>query len=130
MRPVLAGDMAPTPDVILPTPDTMRLGRPGILALFSLTLWPPASAVAQTSPPAEVVSLHGPWRFRAGDDPAWSRPDLDADAGAGWEDITVPTGWGPIGYRGSPAAFAWYRKTVQVASADRAGLGLAMGPVD
>jgi signal transduction histidine kinase/CheY-like chemotaxis protein len=107
----------------------MRLRRLGSCLVVSG--WALASAAwAHADGPGaavSIVSLHGPWKFRAGDDPAWSRPDLDE---TGWADIEVPTGWGPVGYTGPPAPFVWYRRTVHVTSPDRSGLGLALGAVD
>ena len=74
-------------------PSAVFLLAPGLLAL----------AVG-----AAPMDLAGPWRFQAGDDPAWAAPGFDD---AAWATVAVPTGWG----RESPqASLAWYRLRVKV----------------
>ena len=84
-------------------------------------------AGAQTVDGPEPLSLTGPWKFRTGDDPAWAAPTFDD---RDWPEIRVPTGWGPVGYKGPVAHLCWYRKTVQLPGGDHSRLAIAMGPVD
>ena len=60
-----------------------------------------------------VISLHGQWRFSAGDDMRWASPDFDDGK---WENVTLPEGWI---MRGLPAAgIGWYRTTVVIPEND------------
>jgi diguanylate cyclase (GGDEF)-like protein len=62
----------------------------------------------------EPASLGGLWRFRTGDDPAWSAPSFDDSE---WRDLRVPLDWGRQGYDGY-SGFAWYRLTLQLPASD------------
>ena len=76
----------------------------------------------------EAVSLEGTWKQRLGDDPAWSRPDLDDSA---WDELQVPMGWGQRG--GTEVPFGWFRRTVELgpaAASAPGGLALTVGKVD
>jgi hypothetical protein len=88
-----------------------------------------------------VVALHGPWKFRTGDNPRWADPDFDD---AAWEtvDLTPPAGshdadvgltgyvpgWAARGHSGE-SGYAWYRMRVSMTSAHDVHLALA-GPPD
>lgn len=77
------------------------------------------------------AELAGPWKFRLGDDPAWSKTDFDD---SGWDsmDLTPPEGsadatlgisgylpgWTARGYKGH-SGFAWYRLRIHVEGANR-----------
>ena len=76
------------------------------LAALLLALAPaaPAQELA-VSARSDAVSLAREWRFSAGDDPAFARPDYDD---SGWSRIAVPTGWGPRGYHGPCVAAPGY----------------------
>ncbi|MGN6818793.1 MAG: hypothetical protein ACTHJR_08985 [Sphingomonas sp.] len=80
----------------------------------------------QPDPPGSGQTLDGPWRFHAGDDPAWASPATDD---RGWEAITLVSrpdsrdgDVGIPGYldgwraRGHPAleGYGWYRRRVTV----------------
>jgi diguanylate cyclase (GGDEF)-like protein len=66
------------------------------------------------------VDLTGPWRFRAGDDPAWAAPALhDAD----WDTLGVPGFW-RLSASAAPAGIGWYRATYTVREAPDVPLGL------
>jgi hypothetical protein len=54
---------------------------------------------------AKVAGLPAQWRFRAGDDDAWSAPDLDD---AAWERLAIGTPWETAGHPDLDG-FAWYR---------------------
>lgn len=77
------------------------------------------------------AELSGPWKFRLGDDSAWSKPDFDDSS---WDamDLTPPEGsadatlgisgylpgWTARGYAGH-SGFAWYRLRIHVEGANR-----------
>lgn len=66
------------------------------------------------------VELVGPWKFRTGDNPAWSESDFD-DSNWSTMDLTPPrgsagVGWSKLGYAGY-SGFAWYRLRVNVEGA-------------
>ena len=109
-----------------------------LLAQASSTKDRPApSQIASSSAPVEVslgesaAELGGPWKFRAGDNAAWSRPDFDDSAWSAM-DLTPPEGsadpslgisgylpgWTARGYKGY-SGFAWYRLRVNVEGANR-----------
>lgn len=84
--------------------------------------------VALRPGPDDAVSIAGTWKSRLGDDPAWSRPELDDTA---WSDVHVPMGWGERG--GPDAPFGWFRRTVALgpaAAAAPGGLALTLGKID
>jgi hypothetical protein len=72
----------------------------------------------------EPVKLTAPWRFHAGDDPAWAAPGFDDSK---WQ-LTPPDK--DIQQQGPPAdiRYGWYRIRVKL-PATQEGLALAMGPV-
>jgi signal transduction histidine kinase/CheY-like chemotaxis protein len=77
-----------------------------LIPLGTLSLAPLLLAVSLS--PGPHIDLSGAWQFHTGDDPAWAQPQFDDSA---WEKVSIPTGWG----RDSPvAAYAWYRRRVQV----------------
>jgi signal transduction histidine kinase/HPt (histidine-containing phosphotransfer) domain-containing protein/AmiR/NasT family two-component response regulator len=84
--------------------------------------------VALRPGPDEAISIAGTWKSRLGDDPAWSRPELDDSA---WSDVQVPMGWGKRG--GPDAPFGWFRRTVALgpaAAGTPGGLALTLGKID
>jgi hypothetical protein len=116
--------------------------------LFLILLWTlPSAASAQshaasaavTAPAAPFsvnlgessVALDGPWKFRTGDDMAWSQAGYD-DSTWGTMDLTPPPGspdanigesgdlpgWTELGYR-HYSGYAWYRLKVNVQGANR-----------
>jgi hypothetical protein len=84
----------------------------------------PGSFVEQVHLGDSVVPLVGPWKFSAGDNPAWAQPGFDDSA---WSemDMTPPTsrshpgrvlplpGWTARGYP-DHTGYAWYRLTIDV----------------
>ena len=97
----------------------------------------PPAAVSATQPAASsgsfveqvrlgdaVVPLVGPWKFSAGDNPAWAQPGFD-DSSWSEMDMTPPTsrshpgrvlplpGWTARGYP-DHTGYAWYRLTIDV----------------
>ncbi|MFI7546751.1 alpha/beta hydrolase-fold protein [Actinoplanes sp. NPDC049599] len=95
-----------------------------LLASLLLVLTPatvalaPAAATAGTRPADTSCATTGSvdfgvdlagagWRFRTGDDPAWSDP---AFVDTGWDAWSVPDNWG-AGELSSYDGFAWYRRT-------------------
>lgn len=91
-----------------------------LLALVVLILFSPFGA-------AQPVSLDGPWKLQAGDDPTWSSPGYDDSA---WQPVEVPRSWRKGGYP-AKGQMAWYRKTVDLSALNisAGGLGLRMGTV-
>lgn len=87
-----------------------------------------------------LLTLGGPWRFHAGDDPAWATPSYDDHA---WETVNLAAspgahdgdvgltgyvpGWGARGHPGY-AGFAWYRLRVRLAG-DTDSLAIAGPPL-
>lgn len=96
--------------------------------IFHHAKQPPKIPIQQTAiAPVPVklgessAELAGPWKFHTGDNPAWSRPDLDDSS---WDtmDLTVPkgspgAGWTVRGYPGY-SGFAWYRIRIDVEGAN------------
>ena len=106
-----------------------RAGRSALLLL--LLCGRPAFAAVAVPALDPPVDLSGPWLFRAGDDPAWARPDL---ADGGWETLRVPVPWGRQGHQ-AYSGVAWYRLHVHLpasalAQRDALRLGVSMGFVD
>ncbi len=86
-----------------------------VLALVGLL-----TQIQVAGPPAGPIDLAGPWRFRAGDDPAWAAPGLDD---TGWDTVRVPARWNrlvPPGYRGA----GWYRLRFEMREPATVPLGL------
>ncbi|HYK82798.1 MAG TPA: alpha-galactosidase [Gemmatimonadales bacterium] len=80
---------------------------------------------------SDVYPIRGPWRFRTGDDPAYSAREFDEEA---WEVIAVPGRWAAAGHP-DYAGFAWYRTRFRLpaagsASADGGGSYLELGKVE
>jgi hypothetical protein len=76
---------------------------------------------------ARVADLPARWRFRPGDDPAWSDPGLDD---GGWEQIAAGSPWEEAGHPGLDG-FAWYRARFTAPRHASAGsLALEIGRID
>lgn len=80
----------------------------------------PAIAAVPAKLGESSVELVGPWKFRTGDNPAWSEQDFD-DSNWSTMDLTPPrgsagVGWSKLGYAGY-SGFAWYRLRVNVEGA-------------
>lgn len=118
----------------------------GLLAALLLFCGGAVACAQATSAPAiqpapvhlglSAISLHGPWRFKTGDNAAWSAPDLNdaswetvdlAQPGAGDDNAAssdlIP-GWTALGHP-DYSGFAWYRLHLQV-SDSRTPLALKM----
>jgi hypothetical protein len=92
---------------------------------------PQTSTVTQVKLGESSVELVGPWKFRTGDDMAWSQTNFD-DSGWDTMDLTPPPGsadaslgvsgylpgWTARGYAGH-SGYAWYRLQVDVSGASR-----------
>jgi len=92
---------------------------------------PPSEAAVQVKLGESAAELAGPWKFRTGDNPAWSQPDFDDSA---WSllDLTPPAGsadpslgisgyipgWTDRGYAGY-SGFAWYRLRINIEGDNR-----------
>ena len=55
-----------------------------------------------------TVTLHGPWQFHPGDDPAWASPLYDS---SGWEQLSADEPWGKQGHA-NLTGIAWYRCSI------------------
>ncbi|MBM3853780.1 MAG: hypothetical protein FJ399_11590, partial [Verrucomicrobia bacterium] len=80
-----------------------------LLALWSaLPTWT-AAAEALWIVPANVAeqgaAWTGPWRWHAGDDPVWARPDFDDSSWPAGDSLTVPLGW----HDGTWPGRGWFR---------------------
>ncbi len=96
------------------------------LVFHASSVSPAAASAVGDAESARIVSLEGIWKLRAGDDPAWVRPDFDD---SGWPEIRVPTGRGIAHPEASD--LAWYRRTVRLVAPDGHGeLGLTLGKID
>lgn len=77
-----------------------------------------------------MVSIH--WKFRTGDDMNWAMPDYDD---SDWESIEAGKVWELQGYPDYDG-FAWYRKSIQIASSlkkaseNAGGFILDLGAID
>lgn len=90
-----------------------------LASLLVIALVPAAPATAGPRTPVDTscattgsvdfgVDLAGDgWRFRTGDDPAWSDPSF---VDTGWDAWSVPDNWGATNLS-TYDGFAWYRKT-------------------
>jgi hypothetical protein len=80
----------------------------------------------------DVYRIGGPWRFRTGDDPSYSRREYDEEA---WETIPVPGNWEAAGHPGYDG-FAWYRTRFTLPAARTVGqpgaptVHLELGKID
>ncbi len=76
---------------------------------------------------SRVADLPAPWRFRPGDDAAWSDPALNDVL---WEQVAPGTPWEDAGHPGLDG-FAWYRARFTAPRRPPAGpLALELGRVD
>ena len=74
-----------------------------------------------------VAALPTTWRFRPGDEPAWSAAELDD---AAWETVAAGTPWERVGHEGLDG-FAWYRVHVTLPRRPPSGpLVLELGRID
>lgn len=74
-----------------------------------------------------LVYLDGPWKFKAGDDPAWKDLDFDDQA---FDRIHVPHAWDLEGYENYDG-YAWYRKSFGPLPASNTDeLVLLLGKID
>ncbi len=81
-----------------------------LLGLLSLSVFSSAQFVDTNKSRVPMTELTGPWRFHAGDDPAWSRADTDD---SGWSLLTADKSWSEQGYLGY-GGIAWYRLRVAI----------------
>jgi hypothetical protein len=94
----------------------------------------PVGAPAEDAEVAPAVTsggtahpIAGTWRFRTGDDPAYSAPGFDDSV---WETIAVPSSWELAG-RPEYDGFAWYRVRFTLPAASASGAAwLELGKVD
>ncbi|MBL0312102.1 MAG: protein kinase [Holophagaceae bacterium] len=106
-------------------PHTLRTFRiwEGIVSLLlALSVSSTLSSQAPASvPPADVQSLDSGWRFHAGDDGAWARPDLDD---RDWVELpSLRHVRGP-----NPSGPVWFRRQVKLPHGlNRQDWGLAFG---
>jgi hypothetical protein len=97
------------------------------LLLAVLALCSAAITQAQfidASSAGEPVKLIAPWRFHAGDDPAWAAPGFDDSH---WQLIPPDKDTQPQGHP-ADVRYGWYRIRVELPATQEA-LALAMGPV-
>ncbi len=67
-----------------------------------------------------IQTLAGAWRFRAGDDPRWSAPELDD---SGWSPAPADRAWRQ--FTEAPAGgIGWYRMRIAVPHGSALGVGL------
>jgi len=110
----------------LPVANRLRGGgRAAALGLLLALLLPPP--VASASQPAR--GAHELWATQTGDDPRWSRPELDDSA---WPRVAVGSTWREQGRQGYDG-IVWYRYRVSLGddaglAARRNELGLLLGP--
>ena len=57
-----------------------------------------------------AIDLSGEWFFQKGDDPSWSKTDLDDSS---WQKVKLPAHWADIGYT-CEYCYGWYRRKVFV----------------
>ena len=87
----------------------MRLRLPLLLVLAFLPhVFARGQAVDFNNTRLPVTDLTGPWRFHAGDDPAWSAENLDD---SGWSLLSAGKSWSQQGYR-NYSGVGWYRLRV------------------
>ncbi|MGH7701413.1 MAG: alpha-galactosidase [Gemmatimonadales bacterium] len=73
----------------------------------------------------ETHPLHGAWRFRTGDDPAYADRDYADDV---WETIAVPGAWERAG-RPHYDGYAWYRTRFTLPARRAAPVALELGKI-
>ena len=84
----------------------MRLRPVFLIALALLPLsFARAQAVNFNDARLPMTDLTGPWRFHAGDDPAWSAQDFDD---SGWSLLSAGKSWSQQGYP-NYSGVGWYR---------------------
>ena len=79
-----------------------------LLGLLSLAVCAGGQTVDLSKDRVPVTELNGPWRFHAGDDPAWAVPGFDD---SGWSRVTADKPWTEQGYK-DYGGTAWYRLSV------------------
>ena len=89
----------------------MRLRLPLLIALALLPLaFARGQAVNFDDARLPITNLAGPWRFQAGDNPAWSAENLDD---SGWSLLASGKSWSEQGYR-KYSGVGWYRLRVNL----------------
>jgi len=74
-----------------------------------------------------AMDLSGEWLFSRGDDPSWSKSDLDE---SDWEKVTLPAKWEEHGYK-CENCYGWYRKHLVVPKEWKGhSLVLPLGKID
>jgi Stage II sporulation protein E (SpoIIE) len=96
-----------------------------MLLCMAYPSWGQDSLAFKTQDPGKgFVEVGGKWHFQTGDDLAWADPGYDDSA---WEQIRGDETWGSQTHP-SYAGFAWYRKQLEVRSAN-GPITLLMPPV-
>jgi len=81
----------------------------------------------QTSDISFVTEFPARWKFKAGDDDEWKKPNIDDSK---WQELIVPAKWDFQGYRDYDG-FAWYRVTFDAPSNyEDERLMLMLGKID
>jgi hypothetical protein len=80
------------------------------------------------APALDTVRLHGPWRFRTGDDARYAARDFDDET---WETVPVPQTWERAGHADYDGP-AWYRTRFTLPAKESGGptVALELGKVD
>ena len=81
-----------------------------LLGLISVSVVSLAQTVDLGKDHVPMTELAGPWRFHAGDNPAWSKPDFDDHD---WSLLRTDQGWSEQGYK-SYGGMGWYRLLLNV----------------
>ncbi len=82
-----------------------RISRAGVYKVSLSALGQPELSGQAALP---FMDLSGKWLFHAGDDPSWSKLDLED---AGWDKVNLPAYWSAHGHK-YEKCFGWYRKHV------------------
>jgi hypothetical protein len=107
-----------------------------LMALVFLYFWIVPNDSTTLNNDKTILTLNGPWKFNAGDNPEWAQPNFN-DSGWKTDDLTAPPGSrdddvGISGYipgwtsKGYPklSGYAWYRIKVPLANVEGKSLAL------
>ena len=113
--------------ILLPVLASAQTAAPPLAPSATQSAANTGSSVEQIQLGDSVVPLVGPWKFSAGDNPAWAQPGFD-DSSWSEMDMTSPTtrsgrvlplpGWTARGYP-DHSGYAWYRLTIDVQGSGR-----------
>ncbi len=94
---------------------------------YRVTLLAPGQSALLGQALLPAIDLSGEWLFQKGDDPSWSKTDMDDSS---WEKVKLPAHWADIGYT-CEHCYGWYRRKVFIPAEWKGhSLAVPLGKID